>query len=518
MAARLVRGRFVVVDPGGLPASGLIEDGAVVIERGRVAEVGSYVELRTRHPNIHEIGSDAHVVLPGFVNTHHHGWGLTRFQLGVLDDYLERWIPPLWAAKPLDRYLEMLFADMKNIQSGVTTHLHAAYFRDWAYCGDFEQETRAALQAHTDSGIRTAYAAQVLDRNTFVYQDDGEFLASLPKELAKTLESFVPRSRLNSGSDDFFSSVERLVQDFGDHSRIKLLLGPVNPVWCSDELLRRCREVASAISTGLHIHCQETPFQRECSKAMYRGKTSVEHLYDLGILGPDVSLGHALWLDERDMDICAETGTSLAHNPGSNLRLRNGIMPLPRMLEKGINVCIGLDGDSMNDDEDILQEMRLAHKLSMLPRGLEPAAAPSSHDILRMATVNGARATTLGDEIGSLKPGCKADVVLIDFDRVAWPYVDPGVDVIDAILYRAKAAHVDTVLIDGNVVLERGKFTRLDEGEIAGRLTELAEREPSPHVKRWQHAMRDLEAQVARFYSGWRTPEYRPCYTVNTLF
>src|SRR5262249_42004683 len=161
----------------------------------------------------------------------------------------------------------------------------------------------------------------------------------------------------------------------------------------------------------------------EFGKQSY-GTSTVEHLDELGILGPDVSLGHAVWLNDRDMEICAATGTSVCHNASSNLRLRVGILPAARMLEQGVNVSIGMDGTTLNDDDDMLQELRLVAKLHRVPRGLEHTPCPTSVDVLRMATVNGARSVTMESQIGKLEPGRKADVVLIE-DAFARPYLAP---------------------------------------------------------------------------------------------
>jgi cytosine/adenosine deaminase-related metal-dependent hydrolase len=513
MNDKLIRGGTVLTDPSALPEWGLIEDGAVLVRGDSVAEVGAYEELRERHPQAEEIGSERHVVMPGLINTHHHGFGITSFQLGTLDDYLEQWIPVIWGLKPLDRYLEVLYGDLQNLRSGVTTHLHASYFRDWAYNHAFKEQTYASLRAHADSGIRTSYAVQVLNRNTFVYQDDEEFLPSLPPELAETLREFVGPSGQEQVPGDYFEFLEAIHEEFAGSSRTRILLAPVNPVWCTDDLLRRARQAADSLETGLHIHLNETPFQRQYTNRLY-GRTAVAHLEKLGVLGPDVSLGHAVWLDEDDMDICAASGTSVCHNPTSNLRLRNGILPVARMLEKGVNVSIGMDGNSFADDEDMLAEMRLAHKLSLLPRGLEPARAPSSFDVLRMATVNGARSAGQ-PAIGSLRPGSKADIVVLDGGRMRYPYTAPSIHVVDSILYRAKHGDVETVLVDGEVVLRDRRFVNVDEAEIAQRLRALAEAPPSPEVARWQKAMAELQRHTREFYTGWPAEEERPCYVVN---
>jgi cytosine/adenosine deaminase-related metal-dependent hydrolase len=514
MNDKLIRGGTVLTDPAALPDGGLLEEAAVLVRGDSVAEVGPYEELRQRHPQAEQIGSASHVVMPGLINTHHHGWGITSFQLGTLDDYLEQWIPVIWGLKPLDRYLEVLYGDLQNLRSGVTTHLHAAYFRDWAYSRSFRDHTYASLRAHADSGIRTSYAVQVLNRNTFVYEDDDEFLPRLPRELAETLREFVGPTGSDAVPDDYFELLETIHAKFADSSRTRIMLAPVNPVWCTDALLQRARQAADSLGTGLHIHLNETPFQRQYTNRLY-GRTAVAHLERLGILGPDVSLGHAVWLDENDMDICAATGTSICHNPTSNLRLRNGILPVARMLEKGVNVSIGMDGNSFADDEDMLAEMRLAHKLSLLPRGLEPAGAPTSFDILRMATVNGARSAGQSPAIGSLLPGSKADIVVLDGGRMRYPYTAPSIHVVDSILYRAKHGDVETVLVDGEVVLRDRQFVNVDEAETAQRLRALAEAPPSPEVARWQQAMAELQRHTREFYTGWPAVEERPCYAVN---
>jgi cytosine/adenosine deaminase-related metal-dependent hydrolase len=188
-----------------------------------------------------------------------------------------------------------------------------------------------------------------------------------------------------------------------------------------------------------------------------------------------------------------------------------------RLLEKGVNVSIGMDGTTINDDEDMLQELRLVAKLHRQPRGLQYAAAPTSEDVLRMATAGGARSMTLESTIGVLEPGKKADVVVIDLDRIEHPYLDPRVHVVDAILYRARGMDVDTVLVDGEVVLRDRAFVKVDENEILRELRSSAEAEPSPLQARWHEALRELKPHVVRFYERWETPAYEPCYTVNTL-
>ena len=512
MSEKLVRGGYVVTDASKLPGEGLIEDGAVAVVGDRIAAVGPYAELKARYADAEELGSDRHVVIPGLVNTHHHGWGLSSFQLGFVDDYLEAWIPDIWQMKVVDAYLDTLWADMRNIRSGVTTLLHAAYGRDWS---NYEGETRAKLRAHADSGIRAAYAVHTLDQHLFVYQDDREFLQRLPDGLGEHIGEILAEMHL-AGADDFFALTERLRDEYADHPRITIMMCPVAPQWCSDGLLREIRERATGWEMAIHLHCLESPYQREFGRSSY-GESTVEHLDRMRFLGPDVSFGHAVWLTETDMSICADTGTSVCHNASSNLRLRVGILPAALLLEKGVNVSIGMDGTALNDDEDMLQELRLVAKLHRLPRGIPHVACPTSFDVLRMGTANGARSLSMDRAIGKLEEGYKADIVLVDSDPFVKPYLDPRVNIVDALLYRARGMDVDTVLIDGAVVLRERSFVDLDENEILRSLVESAEAEPTQLTARWTKALQDLKPHVVRFYEDYERPAYEPCYTVNSL-
>lgn len=507
----IVWGRHLVTDPAQLPAAGLIEQGGVAIADDRVVEVGTHDELFARYPYAERMGSEGALVFPGLVNTHHHGWGLSNYQMGAADEYLELWLSEIWSRRPVDAYADSLWADMRNIRSGVTTVLHGSYPRDFS---KYASDIRAKLRAHDVSGIRAAFAVHVLDRNTFVYQDDAEFLKTLPTGLRRRVTNALDGLGL-PGSSAFFELARTLAEEYDGHRRISILAGPVAGQWCSDELLKRVRSLADEMGTGIAIHCVESAHQREWALRTY-GKTQAQHFEDMGLLGPDVSLGHAGWLTERDMEICAAAGTSVCHNPSSNLRLRVGILPAIEMLAKGVNVSIGLDGNGLNDDEDMLQELRLAAKLHRLPRALEFHAPPTSFDLLKMGTVNGARSTNLDGDIGRLKPGYKADVVVLDTKPMLHPYQDDATHIVDVMLQRAKGVDVDSVVIDGTIVLRDKKFTTVDEQQVMIDLVNSATREPSPQIQAWMDAAAELKPFMVRFYKDWEAPCYQPGYTVNS--
>jgi len=187
------------------------------------------------------------------------------------------------------------------------------------------------------------------------------------------------------------------------------------------------------------------------------------------------------------------------------------------MIECGVNVGIGMDSFSLNSDDDFLREMRLVENLHHMPRGgIGHQPCLSAADVFRMATTGGARASTFGDEIGALLPGRKADLVLLDRDALAEPYLDPSVSALDAILRLGNASHVDTVMVGGEVCVAGGQYRRGDEAEIGAQLAELAKHDPPDHLARLFEAAQAVRPYVAEFFERNYPPtEVEPYYTVN---
>jgi cytosine/adenosine deaminase-related metal-dependent hydrolase len=512
MGDTIIRGGTVVCDPAA-PDGAMKRNGAVLVRGREIVQVGAFDELRSVAEGATVLGSENHVVVPGFVNAHHHGWGLTPFQLGVLDGLLEPWCIDIQRAlRAIDSYYDTLWSDLQNIRSGVTTVLHSEFNR---VAAGYHREVADKLRAHEDSGMRVGYALTFADQNSFVYQDDAAFLSSLPAVVRQRFERLGAKRDPDRRPDSIFALLRRLTGEYQSHSRISPMICPAAPQWCSDDLLRKIRTTATELAVPIHLHCLESPFQREYGLQVY-GTGMVQHLHRLGFLDETVSLGHAVWLNEEEVRICAATGTSACHNASSNLRLRVGIMPAHRMLEEGMNVAIGIDGSGINDNEDMLQEMRLVSKLHRLVPCCPPPAPPLSLDILRMATVNGAKVLGLQDRIGVLAPHRAADIVAIDTNRIRRPYLHPDTDPIDTILYRASAADVDTVVIDGEVVLRDGRFTRVDEQHVADSLLEAVERAPSELEQEWAAAFDAIRPYVHQFWSAWTMRPTSPHYQINS--
>ena len=394
MPTSLVRGRYVVAKVTGDDSSEVIEDGAVFQKDGEIVEVGSYADLRSRYAADEEIGSSDFLVIPGLVNAHHHV-GLTPFQLGALDSPLETWIIARWALRDVDPYLDTLYCAMQMIESGITTVMHNHMLARLPADVELYDSASRIVEAYEESGMRVAFSLSHRDQNHLAYEDDERFLATLPSDLAGDVRDYLGARPV--ALEDYLSLCAELL-DRKQSDRTRIFISPHNVHWCSDSLLREIKDFATRHSTGVHIHVPETVYQRMYGSRHW-GKTPLAHLYDLGFLGPEVSCAHGVWLTDSDMDLLAETGTAICHNPSSNLRLKSGIAPVNRMLEKGVTVAIGIDEAGINDDNDMLQEMRLAQKVHRVP-GVS-SASPTSHQILRLSTVNGAK-VTLFDRVGTL--------------------------------------------------------------------------------------------------------------------
>ncbi|MCY4653834.1 MAG: amidohydrolase family protein [Dehalococcoidia bacterium] len=507
MMTTIVRGRQVICRITGRNSAEVIEGGAVVIRDGVITEVGRYDELLTRHQPEEVIGSSRHVVIPGLINAHHHV-GLTPFQLGSLDMPLETWIIARWALREVDPYLDTLWCAIQMIESGITTvqHNHMAS-RLPQNLGLYDAASQV-LDAYEASGMRVAFSIFIRDQNNLVYEEDERFLSTLPADLAGRT-----RERLNARPvplGEYLSSTAEL-HARRSNPRTNIFVSPHNVHWCSDDMLVAMSDLARRLGTGLHIHLQETIYQRMYGTRHWN-KTPLAHLAELGTLGPEVSCAHGVWLSESDLGILSETQTAVCTNPSSNLRLKSGIAPVNRLLERGVNVAIGLDEAGINDDNDILQEMRMAQKLHREPGVSSPN--PTSHDIFQLATENAAKVTFF-DEVGTIEPGKRADLVLIDTERIEEPYINPDTDIVDALIYRGKGLDVDTVLVDGEVLLRDKKFLKADKSEVAARLKESLSRELTDREARGARLSEEILPYINQWFTEWELESGAGHYSYN---
>ena len=511
MSSSLVRGKYVICRAGtDAYSSTVITDGAIFQQDGVIKDVGPYDDLKSQHECEEEIGGRNYIIIPGLVNAHHHGGSGTGFQMWGCDGSLEGGIFGGWGLRPFDHYLVTLYTALQMIESGTTTVM---YNHAQTPVSGLKDDVDEILRAFNDSGMRTAFSIYFRDQNRIVYDDDQRFLATLPSDLAGSVKQDLAASNL--AADDYFKLFESIHRQYGSDpsGRVRVLLSPANVQWASDGFLLRTKEYAAKYKTGIHIHLVENFYQKEYGLRTW-GKTPIAHLNDLEFLGPELSCAHAVWLTDEDLELLAQAGATVCHNASSNLRLKSGIAPVNAMLARGVNVAVGTDSVAINDDDDMLQEMRLVSKLHRQP-GID-APAVSSHQVLQMATINAAAPTFFHDQIGALEKGRRADIVLLNMASIQEPYLDPGIHIVDALLYRGKAQHVDTVIIDGEVVLRDGVFTRISKEDVVKELRDRFSQPLEPSVTETRRMVQQLIPYVKEFYNTWQPADSPPHYVYNS--
>jgi cytosine/adenosine deaminase-related metal-dependent hydrolase len=361
-----------------------------------------------------------------------------------------------------------------------------------------------------DRDALTAAGRELAERvERFAERIDEAFCQRLPPDAAKAMAAFFAQQTLDF--DGFMQLFDALVAQ-NKNPRARIQLSPANLHWMTDEGLLAIQEKSIAANVPMHMHLLETAYQKEYA---YRrtGTTAVKHLEKLGLLGPHMTLGHGVWMTEEDIEICAGTGTCICHNCSSNFRLRSGVLPLMALQKRGMTVAMGMDEAGINDDRDMLQEMRMALTVHRVP-GMTRADVPSPAQILRMATEHGAMTTPFGTQIGRLEPGRQMDAVILDYDSATYPFQDPDIAPFDALIHRAKTKDVKAVMVAGRIVYEDGIFTLVDREAI---LAQIAEALASPRDadEQERHWLREQVAPfVEAFYDGYlrNTAERSPFY------
>ena len=514
MASSLIRGRYVICEAGtSTDGSRVITDGAVLQRDGVIEAVGTYDELRDQQVD-EVIGGPGYLVMPGLTNSHHHGRGVSTFQMGTVDGCLETWIVEGWGRRPVDWHLITLYTAMQMVKSGTTSVM---YNHPRTPVDGMADECDRVLRGFGDAGMRTAFSVYYRGQNRVVYHDDDTFLSGLPADLATGVRDYLAVTDLSES--EYFSFFESLHERHGAEASgglVSVLLSPSNAQWASDDFFFRTKELAARYGAAIHMHLVESWYQKEYGIRAW-GKTPVAHLADLGFLGPELSCAHSVWLTEGDIELLADAGTTVCHNPSSNLRLKNGIAPVNAMLAGGVNVAMGTDSTAINDDDDMLQEMRLASKLHRQPGLNRPAL--NSHQALRLATANAARPTGFDGRIGTLEPGRYADMVLMDWDEMTAPYFegtgDSVADAVNAVVYRGKSTNVDTVVINGEVVLRGGQFVKADEQQVIAELREQLSRPIDDRTQSTREMAVRLLPYIERFYEDWNIPADGPHYLYN---
>jgi 5-methylthioadenosine/S-adenosylhomocysteine deaminase len=458
---------------------GYVSSQNILIEGNKISKVTSAAIPEVGVKTVID-GTDR-LAIPGLVNAHTHS--PENFPKATKERVpLEVWLQDLFLAgdfSPREIYLSTMLGAMEMLKTGTTATLD--HF--WMGGGLTHEGLDAAMQAYAESGMRAGLAPLVenSDRVLKAAIAVRPKLKTLTKRMSEPMEAHTYVELLEWFFDKWH---------LAEGGRLRCLAGPSGPQRATDELLQGSLEVVRRHKGGWHTHVVESKVQAMVCFEIY-GKSAVQAMKERDLLGPDVSLAHCVWLDEVDMDALAETDTRVCHNPVCNLRIGSGVAPVIEMLERGIRVAIGTDGSASNDNQVMFDAMKVTGLMHTL-RTSDHHRWPSSRNILRMATVNGAAALGMETELGELKPDKIADLTLLDTSSA---FFTPLNDAFLHLTYAENGSSVRTVIVDGKVVVEDGRMLTVDEKSI---MHEARDRwaEWRPELYRARSAAREIMEEL----------------------
>jgi len=474
----------------------VLHDHGIAVIGGKILAIAPLKALRMKYPTVKVVGGDRFAVMPGFVNAHHHSFGVSSILRGVPDQVLEPWIVEMSGAPSLPKGLAAQLAAAALLRSGVTTTVDM--------CGgvgtidEFADGVRETAQGYRDSGIKTILAPGMRAQNLLSQADgeDTQFITLLPSELQALANGMICRER--PAVREYIACMGEFVSHFNDHKSTEVWFGPPGPQWCGMDAFAEIFEAAEAQDTCIQTHVLES-FSERLESRCSLNKSRVQALADEGLLSPRMCLAHMVWASDGDIEAVAEYGVSISHNPSSNLRLRAGIAPIREFLDSEITVGLGLDGTSLNDDDDMFLEIRLA---SALHNARVDTNSEMSHsDAYGLATRGGARMIGKRDQVGELSVGASADLILVDLERLEWPWVDPNIDPLSLILARAKRDDITSVMVEGQWRLWEKQLVDLDLAELGLQASEVLSASLPSSDRRSQ--TRKLARAVHAWHEAW---------------
>ena len=416
---------------------------AIAVADGRIASVGAAAGGTV----------DPVLVLPALVNAHDHGRAIRTSSIGAGGKPLESWLHYLALFPSIDPYLAAAVSLSRSALGGVgTVMMH--YTRAQGYT-DLPTEVAEVARAARDVGLRVGFAVAMKDRNPLVYGPSEPLLAALPPQArAEIAAKFV---RQPPSPAELIALVDAVAERAAGPG-FDVQYGPNGPQWCSDALLAAVAEASARTGRRVHMHLLETRYQRAFLDQAYPGGV-VQHLDAIGLLSPRLTLAHCVWARFSELVLLAERGVTISVNTSSNLHLRSGIAPLAAMLDAGCRVALGLDGSALDEDEDALRDLRLAHLLHV---GTGFRIAASREKLLRAAIATGRFSVTNIDDGGVVAPGAPADLLLLDWAAIDDDRLRDDIDPFTLVLNRATAHHVRELIVGGRTVVKDGAVTGVD--------------------------------------------------------
>ncbi|WP_147534828.1 5'-deoxyadenosine deaminase [Bacillus marasmi] len=407
-----------------------IVNGDLLIENDVISEIGS--DITTQGVD-KLIDGSSKIIIPGFIQTHIHlCQTLFRGQADDLEllDWLKQKIWPLEASHDQESiYYSAMLGIGELIQSGTTSivDMETVNYAD------------AAFMAMAKSGIRAISGKVMMDKGRDV-----------------------PLRLLESTNESLQQSVDLLEKWHNyDHGRIQYAFCPRFVISCTEELLTEVRDLSNHYEVNVHTHASESLEEIKIVE-QERGMRNIVYLDHIGLANSRLILAHCVWLNDEEKRIIKERGIKVSHCPGSNLKLASGIAEIPDLMNRKISISLGADGAPCNNNLDMFKEMRLA---STIQKNIHGPTSMNAYTVFRMATIGGAEAMGLQNQIGSLEVGKKADIAILNLEDFH-TYPSIGVDPYARLVYSASSADVETTIIDGKIVMENRRIKTMDKGLI----------------------------------------------------
>lgn len=406
----------------------VLRNSALAIQGNKIADIGSSDDIAKKYSSENTINGKNTAVIPGLINTHTHA-AMVYFR-GMADDLpLKEWLEEhIWPAENKWLCHDFVYdatelACLEMLKAGITTYNDMYFFED------------AASKAAKKIGMRAVLGAGIVDFPTVA----------------------------GNSADEYLSKAERFIKEWQGDDLIVPCIAPHSAYACSPDTLKKVKELADKYNVMIHTHLSETKWEVEEVKAKY-GLSPVAHLKKIGILDENIVAAHCVWVDEKEIDAIAKHKAGVSHCIESNLKLSSGIAPVPQMIKAGIKVSLGTDGAASNNDLNILSEMSTAAKVHKAISN-DPTALNAKTALL-MATRWGADALGLGGITGSLEKGKTADIAIMNLNK---PHLTPLYDIYSHIVYSARASDVETVFVNGKLVVDNGRLCTADEEEITAK-------------------------------------------------
>ena len=434
------------------------------------ADIGAKIRAGKGHPTLDGervdqwIDARERLVMPGFVSAHYHSHDVLlrgSFEPVPLDYWLMTATPPSYPPRSLDELrARTLLGAVDCLRGGITT------VQDMATIFPFSEEAvKTVLDAYAEVGIRCIFSMQVVDitsLDTIPFWDE-----CVPKEFHSgvkvTVEPF--------GDIDLPELLEDVYKAHKDHAPlVTWSLGPSTPERCTHGLLEGLADLSKREGLPIYTHIYENKAMALAARWKHKdyGGSLVNFMEATGCLGPHVSLAHSIWLLEEEIDKLAATGTNVVLCPASNMKSKSGIAPVREFVDRGVPVAIGTDNCACSDTQNIFHSMKLFVGLAAVSK-LEPGP-PYAKDAIRCATVAGAKTAGMENEIGALKPGMKADLVLLDLTDTSYVPMNSAAR---QTVFAEAGRSVKLVMVDGRVVMKDGRVTTIDEAALRELVAEV---------------------------------------------